>query len=380
MLRDGTMKNTTLIATGLALYATGGFAGGIDRSGQSVSPLFEQGTYLEFSFATISPKVSGVQSGTYNDGTTVVPGLGQSSGDMAADYTQFGFAYKRDLSEKLAMALIFDQPFGANVDYSYIDSPAPYAFTGSTAEITTNSVTAILGYKVTDRIGVHAGLRAMQSSGKVTLSSGYTMETSKETDYGYLVGASYEIPDIALRASLTYNSEIPIDFGTTENSVFDSEMRTVLPQSVNLDFQTGIAANTLLLASVRWADWSVFDITPTAYFAQTNEALVSYGNDSVSYSLGIGRRFNDKLSGSATVGYEASQGGYAGNLGPTDGYTSLTLGLKYQVNDTTAISGGVSYAWIGDAETENPTALGTTFGEFTNNSAVGVGFKVAYNF
>lgn len=373
------MKNTTLLAASLAVGATGAFAGGISRTTQSISPLFETGSYLEFSFGSVSPDISGVQSGTYNDGTTVVPGLGQSSGDMAADYTQLGFAYKSDLTDKLALALIFEQPFGANVDYSFYDS-VQYVFAGSSAKITTESLSAILGYKVTDRIGLHAGLRVMKSSGEVSLSSGYVMSTTKETDVGYLVGASYEIPDIALRAALTYNSEIAIDFTTTENIGSDSNMRTVLPQSVNLDFQTGIAADTLLMASVRWADWTVFDITPTAYFSSANDALVSYDNDSWSYSLGIGRRFNDKFSGSATVGYEASHGGYSGNLGPTDGYTSLTLGLKYQVNDTTAISGGVSYVWIGDAETENPTSPGTTLGEFTDNSAIGAGFKVSYNF
>jgi long-chain fatty acid transport protein len=375
------MKYTTLLAAGLAVTTTGAFAGGIDRSGQSISALFEDGNYLEFSFGSVSPNVSGVQTGAFG---SIVPGIGQSSGNMAADYTQLGFAYKRDLTDKLSMALIFDQPFGAKVDYSFVDSPAPYAYAGSTAEITTNSVTAALGYKVSDRIGVHAGLRAVKSRGEVALSSGYTMNTTTETDFGYLIGASYEIPDIALRAVLTYNSAITHDFTATENGAFDSAMPTTLPQSVNLDFQTGIAADTLLMASVRWADWTVFDISPIGYVnAPTNldnSSLVSYDNDSISYSIGIGRRFNDKLSGSIMAGYEETQGGYSGNLGPTDGYTSLTLGMKYQVNDSTAISGGVSYVWIGDAETENPTALGSTFGEFAENSAFGAGVKVSYNF
>ncbi|MFT6169527.1 MAG: hypothetical protein ACJAR9_001646, partial [Celeribacter sp.] len=84
------MKYTTLLAAGLAVTTTGAFAGGIDRSGQSISALFEDGNYLEFSFGSVSPNVSGVQTGAFG---SIVPGIGQSSGNMAADYTQLGFAY-----------------------------------------------------------------------------------------------------------------------------------------------------------------------------------------------------------------------------------------------------------------------------------------------
>ncbi|WP_417267441.1 OmpP1/FadL family transporter [Celeribacter baekdonensis] len=374
------MKNTSILALACAVTATGAFAGGIDRSGQSIAPIFEDGSYLEFSFGSVNPTVSGVQTGTYNDGTTVVPGLGQSSGNMVDSYTSVGAAYKTDISDKFSVALIFDQPFGADVNYSFADSPAPYAYVGSTASIDSNSLTAVLRYKINDRISVLGGVREVTSKGKVALSNGYTMKTTTETDWGYVIGAAYEIPDIALRAALTYNSEITHDFTTTENGVFDSPMETRLPQSVNLDFQTGIAADTLLMASVRWAEWTAFDISPTAYVASAGDALVDYDNDTISYSLGVGRRFNDKLSGSIMVGYEKSSGGYSGNLGPTDGYASLGLGLKYQITEQTAISGGVRYVWIGDAETENPTAPGTTFGEFTGNDATAFGIKISHSF
>lgn len=367
------MKHTTLLAAGLAVSATSAFAGGIDRTGLSISPLFEEGSYWELSYGTADPNVSGTAGGG------VV-----SSSDVALSYGSLGAAYKRDLNDKLSFALIFDQPFGAKVDYS--DADAGYPLAGSTAEITTNAITAVVNYKVSDRVGVHAGLRAVRSRGEVALNTGYTMNTTTETDFGYLLGASYEIPDIALRAVLTYNSAIDHDFTTTENATglpadFQNAMRTTLPQSVNLDFQTGIAADTLLMASVRWAEWTAFEISPVGYvLGSGGTALVDYDNDSVSYSLGIGRRFNEKLSGSITAGYEETKGGFAGNLGPTDGYTSLSVGLKYQINDSTALSGGVRYVWIGDAETENPRAPGSTLGTFTDNSAVGFGLKLSHSF
>ncbi|PZX05980.1 long-subunit fatty acid transport protein [Celeribacter halophilus] len=350
------MKNTTLLAATLAVGATGAYAGGMDRSGQSISPLFEDGTYVELSFGSVSPDVSGVFGGAL------------SSGNMAKSYTQIAGAYKTDLSDKLSVALIIDQPFGADVDYG--DADTSYPFVGSTATVDSTAVTGVLRYKFNDRFSVHGGVRVLQSSGEVAIPYySYTMETTTETDWGYLLGASYEIPDIALRASLTYNSEIDIDFTTTENGLAKNPMEVIMPQSVNFDFQTGIAADTLLMFSARWAEWTETKISPKNF-----PDLVTHNDDTISYSLGVGRRFNEKWSGSLSVGYEKSYGGEAGNLAPRDGYKSLTAGVKYNITEQTAIAGGVSYVWVGDATT------GTIGAEFEDNTAVGFGLKLSHTF
>ncbi|WP_417243734.1 OmpP1/FadL family transporter [Celeribacter sp.] len=357
------MKTHLTLAAALAVGATGAYAGGMDRSGQSIAPIFEDGSYVELSFGSVSPTVSG----TIGAGT--VP-----SNDMAKSYLQLGAAYKRDLNDKLSMAVIFDQPYGADVDYGA--ASGSYPFVGSTATVDTNAVTGILRYKLSDRFAVHGGVRILQSSGEVAIPFySYTMSTSTETDASYLIGASYEIPDIALRAALTYHSETDITFDTTENGSASGNMVVTMPQTVNLDFQTGIAADTLLMASVRWAEWSATDISPNGFaLATSGGSLVDYENDTYSYSIGIGRRFSEKLSGSATIGYERTIGTPVGNLGPTDGYTSIGLGMKYQVTEETAISGGLRYVWVGDATTS------TIGGDFSDNKAIGIGFKISHTF
>ncbi|WP_417272657.1 OmpP1/FadL family transporter [Celeribacter halophilus] len=353
------MKNTTLLAASLAVGATGAYAGGMDRSGMSISPLFEDGTYVELSFGSVSPDVSG----TF---------FGASSGDMTPSYTQLSGAYKRDLSDQLSMALIIDQPYGADIDYP---DGTGYALAGSNASVNTTAITALLRYKFNENFSVYGGARVLRSEGEVELyNSGtkfYEMNTTSETDWGYVVGAAYEIPDIALRASLTYNSEIDIDFTTTENGVAKNPMEVIMPQSVNFDFQTGIAADTLLMFSARWAEWTETAISPENY-----PDLVTHNDDTISYSLGVGRRFNEKWSGSLSVGYEKSYGGFAGNLAPRDGYKSITAGLKYNVTEQTAISGGVSYVWVGDANTK----ISGFETSFEDNSAVGFGLKLSHTF
>ncbi|ALI54563.1 OmpP1/FadL family transporter [Celeribacter marinus] len=358
------MKTQLTLAAAIAVGATGAYAGGMDRSGQSIAPLFEDGSYVELSFGNVNPTVSGVFTHpTFGD---------FASGDMASTYTMFGAAYKRDLSDALSMAIIIDQPFGADVDYG--DADANYPFATASAKVSTTGVSAILRYKLNDNFAVHGGVRALRSHGEVSLPAipsapAYTLDTSNETDYSYLVGASYEIPDIALRAAVTYNSKTTINFDTTESTEGSQTLEVIMPESINFDFQTGIAADTLLMVSARYAKWTQTVIDPVGY-----AELVSYDDDTISYSLGLGRRFSEKLSASISYGFEKSAGTPTGNLGPTDGYKSVSIGAKYNVSENTAISGGLRYVWIGDATTS------TIGSEFTDNNAVGFGLKLSHSF
>mgnify|MGYP001353051441 CR=1 FL=1 len=349
----------------VALSAGMAQAGGIDRSGQSIGFMYEEGSVAEFTYGQVNPSVSGAGAG---------PFAGTASGDMSESYNMFSFAFKSQLNEKLSLGVILDQPFGADVNYP---DGTGYPFAGATASVDSKSVTAIARYMVSDRVSVHAGLRAVRSNGQVntlpvTGIGLYTMSTDTQTDYGYLVGATYEIPDIALRAALTYNSAVTHDFTLSESHLpGPTSMSSTLPQSVNLDFQTGIAAGTLLMASVRWADWTAFDITPPGL---GGASLVDYDSDTISYSLGVGRKITDKFSASITAGYEKSGGTPVGNLGPTDGYTSLAVAGKYALTDNTSISGGIRHVWIGDATT---STIGSSF---TNNSAWAAGLKITHSF
>jgi len=367
---------------GMALTAIGAgaaVAGGVERSSQSTAILFEDGTYAELSYGYVEPSVSGVQ------GFTVFGPLleGNTTGDVAPGYSVPSFGFKTELADKLHAALIIDQPIGAHVDYA--DPGYLYGFLGgSQAELKSYGVTALLRYELPRNVSVFGGVRMQETSGTVGLFTGYELETSKEQDWGYVVGAAWEMPEIAMRIALTYNSAINHAFSADEStSATPTSFSTEIPQSLNLEFQTGIAADTLLFGSIRWVDWTEFDVTPPGYLDSVGAPLVSYDDDTITYNLGVGRRFNDKWSGAVTLGYEQSQGGFASNLGPTDGFFSVGLGGTYTM-DKIELSGGVRYFLIGDAKTEAPAVTGqppgTTMGDFTDNSGVAVGCKIAYTF
>jgi len=389
------MKFYVLGASALCLAAVSAQAGGVDRSGQSIGVIFETGTYAELSFGSVTPMVSGTQVVTFPPalgGSTA----GSASENMTESYLQFGAALKHDYSDQLSVALILEQPFGADVAY---DNGTGYFASDATALLASQSLTSVLRYKFDENFSIHGGIRYQRLSAKafipyITLPAGplagtaYGVEGEVDDGWGYLLGAAYERPDIALRVALTYNSSIQHNLDTTEDSAVglgnSSTTEINAPQSLNLEFQTGIAEDTLLFGSVRWVDWTEFEIAPRDYLAVTGalaggagEALVSYDNDTITYNLGVGRRFNDKWAGSVSVGYEAPNDDFASNLGPTSGFWSLGLGGAYTM-DNMEISGGLRYVWIGDAETEvGPFSPATSF---EDNHAVGVGMKIAFNF
>ncbi|MGJ8622361.1 MAG: OmpP1/FadL family transporter [Yoonia sp.] len=376
------MKNVLTAGAALLMTTTLAQAGGLDRSGQGIGIIFEEGTYSEFSFGLVQPNVSG----ELNAGVIL------ESGNVAENYAQLGAGYKSQINDDLSFAVIFDQPFGANVSYTETDTGYPLSSTD--AEFRSTGVTVLGRYNLNNGFSVHGGLRAVTIGADSRVSvfnpadtpAALLHEASYENDtaFGAVVGGAYERPEIALRVALTYSAamdfshetEYQLQAGSSPAALADVTSTTgqttdyTIPQSVNLDFQSGIAADTLLFGSVRWVEWTETEINSPEYF---NNPMVSYDNDTFTYNLGIGRRFTDSFSGSLSFSYEKASGEPAQDLAPTDGSKSISLGGAYTVGNGLEISGGVRYVMLGDATTN----LGA---EFEDNSATAVGMKLAYTY
>lgn len=369
------MKKLAVTASIIALSAGMAQAGGIDRSGQSVGIIFEEGSVLELSFGSVSPSLSG----TYVGGAL-------ASGQIGVNYTQVAFGFKHQINDKLSLSLIADQPFGATVDYP---STATFAtLAGTNAEFKSQALTALARYQFSDRVSVHGGIKGEWVEMNVSVPAGgalaYSATGAKDFEAGYVIGAAYEIPDIALRVALTYSSEVEHSISTTESSVATggatiTSPDTVIkmPQSVNLDFQSGVAANTLVFGSIRWVDWTSTNISPSHYTTTLGQsALLNYSEDRITYNLGVGRKFSDSWAGSVSLSHEANQGNTTGNLGPTDGFTSVSVGGSYTTGQH-KISGGVRRVWVGDATS---SGAGGFNGTFSGNTAWAFGMKYSYSF
>ena len=371
------MKHYMSSTAAVCLTAGAVSAGGIDRSGQSIEALFEPGRYLEFSIAGVSPDITGVARAPFANGT--------GSGDIAPSYLRFGAAYKADINETWSYALILDEPFGADVDY-----PAGTGYFASTskADFEARALTGLLQYNMESGFSVYGGLRLQSVEAQADVNFirpvgpplFYTADADVHYGLGYVAGVAYERPDIALRVSLTYNSEISHSVDTVETTLGVGTLTTSTefetPQSVNLEFQTGVAPKTLLFGGIRWVDWSDFALDPAQYVAVTGGPLLSYQEDVVTYTLGVGRRINDSWAVAASIGYEENTGNPFTNLGPADGQESISLAAIY-TQGKYEITAGVRYIRIGDT---NTVAGGFPAADFNDNDAVAFGLKVAYRF
>ena len=377
-----------LIQTAILLSlipTTSTFAAGLDRSGQSISAFLQSGNYAEAGISVLDPDVQGTSS---------VKGFeGERISDIAEDYYFPTAAIKIQATDKISLGLLYDQPFGADSQYATDSTTFGFGGQGTAVEVKTNNITALIGYQPNENWNFYAGPVYQTVDAKVSLRGaayggpaavgGYDISLKEEEAYGWLAGFAYSIPEIALKAAVTYRSEIKHEVETLETFglgtvVFPSSITDITtPQSVNLDLQTGIAQDTLAFANIRWVHWDQFAVTPDVLKAKSNNNLIDYSDDQWSATVGLGRKFNAKWSGTAAIGWDSGAGNPVTTLGPTEGYWSVGLGGQYSPAENYFIAGGVKYFWLGDAQAQTG---GKVAGNFEDNTAIGYGMKIGYRF
>ncbi len=278
-------------------------------------------------------------------------------------------ALKGDIDESFSYALIYDTPFDASARYP----SSIYAGTGG--HPTTKAITGLLRYKINQNFSIHGGPRIESLDAPADLPFlNYHVSTNTSYGVGYSVGGAFEIPEIAARVVLTYNSKIKHDVQGYETGAWGtvkSDYTVNMPASVNLDFQTGIAPNTLLFGGVRWVNWSKFEVSPTQLYASTGQPLLSYEKDIYTYTLGLGHKFSDHWSGAIIGNYEPRQNITASPLKPIDGMKAGTLAGTYSQNSTD-YTVALTYGTLGDVSTPGVGSFDGNFKAIT--------FKLAHNF
>ena len=292
-------------------------------------------------------------------------------------------------------------------------------------EVDSQNLAFVFGFQPNQNWNFYAGPVYQTVKGNVklrgqaySLYNGYDANIKETSGVGWLAGLAYQIPDIALKTSLTYRSEIDHDVNIDENlsllsfpalttvlsglgvsgsqlAAINSNGKTTIttPQSVNLDFQTGIMANTVAFANVRWVNWKDFSIQPYK-FGKVSEAvgplisrpngfnLVEYSDDQWSANVGVGRKLNEQWAGNVSVGWDSGAGNPVTTLGPTEGYWNVGLGVQYSPQPNYFIAGGVKYFWLGDAKAQTGAQAGSSdyVAEFSDNHAIAYGMKIGYKF
>ena len=366
----------TLCASSTALHA-----GGWETGTLPTAMMYEDGNYAELSYGSLTYNLDGVASWIVtSSGATHTAGVEHK---MAKNQTRTSFATKFSLGQY-------------EVGISNFDNGAiKLDGTNSTVKSKTASAdinlrtTAIQVNRSLDN-GVTLGIGARQSdlgSGTVSTLAGVTYNIDGASSSSLIATAAYEIPDIALRAELVYEGSTKIKFDHTLNPTVSGATANGgelgIPQATTLNFQTGIAKDTLLFGKIRNVAWGSSQV-----FAKTSVSaldITSEFENTTSYNLGVGRKFSETLSASLSYTQEDGSGSTStSGFTLTNGYNAIGLGLKYTM-DNINVSLGYSYIMPGDVtvthENTSGAANGLTFKTVYENStiqATGVRIGVAF--
>ena len=347
--------------------------------------------------------------------------------DVVKDETRTTLSIKFDIGNRLSVGLTnfrsgsIQLQGGASEYKSWVpDAEASF------------DTTAIMGtYSVNENIDLLFGLSNDRLSDTTVTTMNGTYNIQGGSANRAVLGASYAIPDIALRVSATYMPSASLTVGSsfsetslgatnplngqpiantsygdfasfaakygvagaigasagpeqailagTIGDVASYDSKIGLPETLILDFQTGIAADTLLFGSIYHAKWGDAQIVSDTGSAATK--ISTEFEDSTKYTLGIGRKINDKLSISATYAQEDGTGALNSSaFTVSNGTKSIALGARYTEGNMT-ISGGVNMTEVGGVKiTSDGKETGTFIAEYGTNRVTAFGVKVAFAF
>ncbi|KRB22505.1 MULTISPECIES: OmpP1/FadL family transporter [Mesorhizobium] len=357
-------------------------AGGLERGGYDIDLLFDPGPFASDVSGTYVMPQRDLKNATDTSGGGLT---GKSTARNAEGYWVPYVGVKATVGHGVDCMLDYSQPWGA--------SSNPGIWNGSYSNINTqiksNNYAGTCSYKM------DVGKGQLRFIGGVFYQEVYGFKESyanpafgttigrvdlSSSGWGWRVGVAYEIPDIALRASLVYNSQVKLDnIAGTLNIVGDIYGATQsMPDSLELKLQSGIAPGWLAFGSIKWVNWSLLQSIPicpqgvpasvcvTGSAAAVTSLDLMY-RDGWTVTGGIGHQFNEQWSGAAQISWDR---------GTSHGYGDQT--------DTWTIGGGIAYTPKPNIELRLAGAIGVLTsghsGVVNGENGFQAGTDVSYDF
>jgi long-chain fatty acid transport protein len=364
----GSLKMTVVALAAGAAAVSAAQAGGFDRGGVNVDLLFDESRFAtEAAVTYVLPQrdINNIVRGTNVAGPA--PVATTASLDVGSDYVVPRFGAKMEVVDNLDCVATFTQPVGADAEYGTNNAHSPtavafsldsndygltcsYKFAAGETSLGKGQFRIIGGVSYQELNGFlsrqsfldFANL-AVPAVGGVTNTSGLGRFNVGGEAWGWRIGAAYEIPDIALRATLIYSSKYDYDLtGIQNNTGFGAiipgtqlvpiSATTEIPQSLEFKIQSGVAENTLAFFGVKWQEWGKLGIIPIiggrspATGLPTSLSFDPLYRDGWTFTGGIARRLNEKVSALGAITWDRG--------------TSTTSGTQ---TDTWTFSGGLSF-------------------------------------
>ena len=386
------MKIYLLATSSLMISGSLALAGGYELQTLDTSAMYEDGSFVSLSYASINSDLKGKDAG----GTKVKTLKDQTLTNLAfkTQVGDFGLGLTTYRSGAIQMNGSSNSTFtGNSIAGNYIPS--------ANAEL--NTTAFLVNYNLNDSFSVIGGIKnnALNSFNLTSIYGSY--DVSSKSNSAYVVGSAFENPDIALRAEIllqpsskikttgTYTSAA-VDFPTAIEGMgytdipagvtgsFAATLNT--PEMITLNFQSGIAADTLITGSIHQAKWKSsqvkVDVSTAVAAINTAAAVSSDFSDTTKYSIGLARKFSSSLSGSVSYNQEVGSGSTStSTFTMSNGSKSLNLGFRYSFEQAN-LSVGVSQTMFNDV-TVDANALTSPI-EYKNNTATTIGIKLSTNF
>ncbi|WP_246745820.1 outer membrane protein transport protein [Ciceribacter sp. L1K22] len=404
------IKKTAVCLLGTCALVSAANAGGFTRGEADTDLLYEDGTFVVRGGATyVSP---------HRDYDTI-GGVSATDDRYTEDYVIPSFAAKWRMSDNFSCVVSYTQPFGAKSEYgdeaqaadrnadiaafAAADPADPgYAGLQLTAALGGNAV--ITSEFKTNEFGgtcaanFAAGPGDFYAMGGVFLQSfDYTeskdfgtLNLKDDSAFGYRIGAAYEIKEYAFRAELMYRSEVEHKasgkftvenaglagyFGVPVGTQFDSTGGGSLPQSLELNLQSGIAPGWLAYGSVKWTDWSVLQTLNYDIDNIGPQEKNFFWKDGWTITAGVGHSFTENVSGALQLTWDQGVGTGADIMSDT-----WTLGAGTQIKagpGVLRLGAAVTYLTSGSQS----TADGADFDATANGDwayAINGSYKIAF--
>ena len=446
-MKNSMMRMSTLTAAILA--ASPVMAGGFDKSDHSFGILFGDDNVITTSFSQTAVNTKGTASQIYGGDQSI------GTGTIVSDIINPEVALRLSAADNVTCALKVEEPYGAEV--AYADDSLVYDIDpgdGSSVAITAPVATKYESQSLTVGCGYDFAL----SAGKLTVLAGPKIQSIKGffsedlssldagsadnlevdldggTEVGYILGAAYSIPEIALRASIIYHSQIDYTgTGTIDSVVPLSQLgmgadvgftttgsaKTFTPQSVEIALQSGVAENTLAFLNVRWSEYSKLNelsiegdgsvAIPSAGDASFDDinaqasavtgidnvlgdlidpSLSLFHQDTLDVAFGMGRQLTDNLaigasySASLKLGSKYSltpDGADSDNVRvPASETQTFSFGGEYSVTPEFTLNGGLAYTLLDSYTAEDPDTNGGLVVRFGQAEATSFQLGMSY--
>ena len=306
-------------------------AGGFDRGGVGIDLLFDEGRVAtEAGVTYVSPQRT-LKNVRRQDAPPFPVALSSSSVEVEGDYAVPRLGVKVNVFEPVDCLGTYTEPYGADARYGEGNA---YSVTSTEFKVDTRDFGLTCSYRIPLGKGAariiggvsYQEVDALQARESLLAVGNTGVGEFKLSDeaWSWRLGAAYEIPEIAFRASVLYSARYEYNLGGTVDStdfagmplgnapgVFPVTASTEIPQAVEIKVQSGIAPGWLAFGSIRWQEWSKLQSIPingviriTTGEPSTTTSFDPFYQDGWTVTGGVGHKFSDRFSGVTAITWD----------------------------------------------------------------------------